>query len=431
MLAPARTPGDTSWFVHDRFGLFIHFGLYSLAARHEWVKYNEAIPDSVYQTYFAEFNPDLYDPHSWAVAARQAGMKYVVLTTKHHEGFCLWDSKLTDYKITNTPYGKDALHPYVDAFRAEGLKIGFYHSLIDWHHPNFPIDGQHPLRDDPNAIALNQSRDMNRYVEYLHGQVRELLTEFGKIDILWFDFSYPDFTYRGLPGKGRDQWQSEKLLKMVHELQPGIIVNNRLNLPKGNADFYTPEQYQPRAWVKVDGEPVVWEACQTFSGSWGYYRDEETWKSPEQLVQMLVNTVACGGNLIMNVGPTSRGTFDPRALSALNVYGDWLRVHGRSIYGCTQSDFTPPQDCRFTQNGKRLYLHIFNWPFKWVYLDGMAGKIEYAQLLHDGSQVMVKSALRDYNYEAVAQPIPLDTAVLELPVRRPDVVVPVVELVLK
>ncbi len=431
MMTPARTPGDTDWFMHDRFGLFIHFGLYSLAARHEWVKYNEAIPDSVYQTYFAEFNPDLYDPRSWAAAARQAGMKYVVLTTKHHEGFCLWDSKLTDYKITNTPYGKDALHPYVDAFRAEGLKVGFYHSLIDWHHPQFPIDGQHPLRDDPAAITLNQQRDMSKYVDYLHGQVRELLTDFGKIDILWFDFSYPDFTYRGLPGKGKDQWQSEKLLKMVRQLQPGIIVNNRLNLPKGNADFYTPEQYQPRAWVKVDGEPVVWEACQTFSGSWGYYRDEETWKSPQQLVQMLINTVSCGGNLIMNVGPTSRGTFDPRALSALNTYGDWLRVCGRSIYGCTQSDLTPPQDCRFTQNGNRLYLHIFNWPFKWIYLDGMAGKIEYAQLLHDGSQVMVKSALRDYNYEAVAQPISPDTAVLELPVRRPDVVVPVVELVLK
>jgi alpha-L-fucosidase len=431
MMTPARTPGDTDWFMHDRFGLFIHFGLYSLAARHEWVKYNEAIPDSVYQTYFAEFNPDLYDPRSWAAAARQAGMKYVVLTTKHHEGFCLWDSKLTDYKITNTPYGKDALHPYVEAFRAEGLKVGFYHSLIDWHHPQFPIDGQHPLRDDPNAIALNQRRDMSKYVDYLHGQVRELLTDFGKIDILWFDFSYPDFIYRGLPGKGKDQWQSEKLLKMVRQLQPGIIVNNRLNLPKGNADFYTPEQYQPRAWVKVDGEPVVWEACQTFSGSWGYYRDEETWKSPQQLVQMLINTVSCGGNLIMNVGPTSRGTFDPRALSALNAYGDWLRVCGRSIYGCTQSDLTPPQDCRFTQNGNRLYLHIFNWPFKWIYLDGMAGKIKYAQLLHDGSQVMVKSALRDYNYEAVAQPISPDTAVLELPVHRPDVVVPVVELVLK
>ncbi len=172
------------------------------------------------QSYFAEFNPDLYDPRSWAAAARQAGMKYVVLTTKHHEGFCLWDSKLTDYKITNTPYGKDALHPYVDAFRAEGLKVGFYHSLIDWHHPQFPIDGQHPLRDDPAAITLNQQRDMSKYVDYLHGQVRELLTDFGKIDILWFDFSYPDFTYRGLPGKGKDQWQSEKLPKMVRELHP-------------------------------------------------------------------------------------------------------------------------------------------------------------------------------------------------------------------
>jgi alpha-L-fucosidase len=431
MITPARTPGNTCWFVNDRFGLFIHFGLYSLAARHEWVKYNEAIPDSVYQNYFAEFNPDLYDPHSWAVAARQAGMKYVVLTTKHHEGFCLWDSKLTDYNITNTRYGKDALHPYVDAFRAEGLRIGFYHSLIDWHHPQFPIDGQHPLRDDPNAVAMNQQCDMNLYVEYLHGQVRELLTDFGKIDILWFDFSYPDFTYRGLPGKGREQWQSEKLLAIVRQLQPGIIVNNRLNLPKGNADFYTPEQYQPRAWVKVDGEPVVWEACQTFSGSWGYFRDEDTWKSPEQLIQMLINTVSCGGNLIMNVGPTSRGTFDPRAMSALSTYGDWLRLHGRSIYGCTQSDYTPPQDCRFTQNGKRLYLHIFNWPFKWIYLEGLAGKIEYAQLLHDGSQVAVKSALRDYNYEAVAQPISPDTAVLELPVHKPDVVVPVVEMILK
>ncbi|HEY3340652.1 MAG TPA: alpha-L-fucosidase, partial [Anaerolineae bacterium] len=157
----------------------------------------------------------------------------------------------------------------------------------------------------------------------------------------------------------------------------------------------------------------------------------DTWKSPQQLIQMLINTVSCGGNLIMNVGPTSRGTFDPRALSALSAYGDWLRLHGRSIYGCTQSDLIPPQDCRFTQNGKRLYLHIFNWPFKWIYLEGLAGKIEYAQFLHDGSQVLVKSALRDYNYEAVAQPVSPDTVVLELPVHRPDVVVPVVELILK
>lgn len=431
MQLPSPTPGDTRWFVHDRFGMFIHFGLYALAARHEWVKHKEAIPESVYQRYFDNFNPDLYDPKAWARTAREAGMKYVVLTTKHHEGFCLWDSKLTDYKITNTPYGKDALGPFVEALRAEGLKVGFYHSLIDWHHPDFPIDGQHPLRDHPNALELNKSRDLSKYVAYLHGQVRELLTGFGRIDILWFDFSYPDFVYRGMPGKGRREWQSDKLLDMVRELQPAIIVNNRLNLPKGNADFYTPEQYQPRSWVRVEGEPVTWEACQTFSGSWGYYRDEDTWKSPEQLVQMLVNTVACGGNLIMNVGPTSRGMFDQRALKALAVYADWMKVHSRSIYGCTRSEFTPPTDCRYTQAGNRLYLHLFNWPFRFVYLDGLADKIAYAQLLHDGSEVAVKSALRDYNYEAVAQFVSTDTAVLELPVRKPDVVVPVVEIMLK
>jgi alpha-L-fucosidase len=431
MLKPAPSPGNTEWFVHDRFGMFIHWGLYSLAARHEWVKHKEEIDNATYQKYFDEFNPDLYDPQAWAAAARDAGMKYVVLTTKHHEGFCLWDSALTDYKITNTPYGRDALRPFVDAFREAGLKIGFYHSLIDWHHPEFPIDHQHPMRNHPDALEINKTRDIRKYAAYLHGQVRELLTQFGKIDVLWFDFSYPDHSFRGMPGKGRNDWQSEKLLAMVHELQPGIVVNNRLNLPKGYCDFYTPEQYQPRAWVRVDGEPVLWETCQTFSGSWGYYRDEETWKSPQQLVQMLINAVACGGNLIMNVGPTSRGTFDRRALDALRAYGDWLSVHGRSIYGCTQSDFTPPPDCRFTQHGDRLYLHIFNWPYRFVYLDGMIDQIKYAQLLHDGSEVFVKRALRDYDYEAVQQYIPEDTAVLELPVRRPDVTVPVVEIILK
>ena len=431
MQTPAPTHGDMKWFTHDRFGMFIHWGLYSLAARHEWVKYNEAIPDDVYQHYFEQFNPDLYDPRQWAHAAREAGMKYVVLTTKHHEGFCLWDSKLTDYKITNTPYGKDALHAYVDAFRAEGLKIGFYHSIIDWHHPDFTIDGQHPLRDHPDALKMNQNRNMAKYIEYLHGQVYELLTEFGKIDVMWFDFSYPDLVHKGLTGKGRNEWQSDKLLAMIRQLQPGIVVNNRLNLPKGYCDFYTPEQYQPRSWVTVDNEPVFWEACQTFSGSWGYYRDEDTWKSPEQLIQMLINTVSCGGNLIMNVGPTARGAFDARAMKALSVYGEWLRLNGKSIYGCTMSDLQPPQDCRYTQSGNKLYLHLFNWPYRFVYLDGLAGKIAYAQMLHDGSQVSVKSALREYNYDAVAQYVASDTAVLEVPVHKPDVVVPVIQIILK
>ncbi len=423
MLKPAPTAGDTDWFTHDRFGLFIHWGLYALPARHEWIKHREEITDEAYQKYFDYFNPDLYDPTEWAKAARAAGMKYMVVTSKHHEGFCLWDSQLTDYKVTNTPYGQDLLGPMVEAFRAEGLKIGFYHSLIDWHHPDFPIDGIHPLRNHPDALEMNKDRDMSKYVEYLHGQTRELLTEFGPLDIIWFDFSYPGREYRGMSGKGRDDWQSEKLLKLVRELQPNIMVNNRLDLPPEMADVHTPEQYQPREWLRINGQPVVWETCQTFSGSWGYHRDESTWKSPEQLIKMLINTVATGGNLLMNVGPTARGVFDDRALAALDVYARWMKFHSRSIYGCTQSEFSAPSGCRYTQNEDRLYLHIFDWPFKHLYLDGLKDRVKYAQLLNDASEIR-------FTPPRLAADEAGDALVLELPVVKPDVVVPVVELFL-
>lgn len=424
MLTPTPTQGDTSWFVRDRFGMFIHWGTYAAAARHEWVKSREEISDADYQKYFDHFDPDLYDPVEWARAAKAAGMKYAVITSKHHEGFCLWDSKLTAYKATNTPARRDLLKAWVEAFRAAGLKIGFYYSVIDWHHPEFPIDIFHNMRNHPDAADMNKTRDVRKYAEYLHAQTRELLTQFGKIDIMWFDFSYPGRDYKGMPGKGREDWQSEKLLKMVRELQPHIIVDNRLDLPAELADIHTPEQFQPRGWVHVDGKPVVWETCQTFSGSWGYYRDEYTWKSPEQLIQMLVNSVSCGGNLLMNVGPTARGTFDQRALDALGVYRDWMRVHARSIYGCTQSEHVAPPDCRYTQNGKRLYLHVFNWPFRHLHLDGLRGKVEYAQLLHDASEI--KFASKNWDVETGGE-----TLTLELPVRKPDVVVPVIELFLK
>jgi len=371
----------------------------------------------------------LYDPHEWAAAAKAAGMKYVVLTAKHHEGFCLWDSQLTEYKATNTPYGKDLLRPYVDAFREAGLRVGFYYSLIDWHHPEFPIDIFHPLRDRPDAAELNQQRDMRKYATYMQGQVRELLINYGKIDVIWFDFSYPGRDYKGLPGKGHNDWQSEALLKLTRELQPGIIVDNRLDLPPEHVDIYTPEQFQPREWVHVDGKPVVWETCQTFSGSWGYHRDETSWKSPQQLIQMLINTVACGGNLLMNVGPTARGALDARAVSALRTYSEWMRLHARAIYGCTQSEFAAPTDCRFTQNGDRLYLHIFNWPFRHLHLDGFAGKVAYAQLLNDASEIKLLEPGKHDEW-SIAE-VAGNTLTLDLPVIKPDVVVPVIELFLK
>ncbi|MCG3181914.1 MAG: hypothetical protein BIFFINMI_04354 [Phycisphaerae bacterium] len=425
------TTGDSSWFVHDRFGLFIHWGLYALAARHEWVKHREEIPDERYDAYFRRFDPDLYDPAAWADAAAAAGMKYFVITTKHHEGFCLWDSALTDYKAPNTPAGRDLLRPAVEAFRARGLRVGFYHSLIDWHHPQYVLDVIHgPYRNSPDRDAMNRGRDQQRYADYLHGQVRELLTGFGRIDALWLDFSYPrpDGT-----GKGRADWRSEELYRLVRELQPGVMLNDRLDLPDG-WDFKTPEQVQPRGWLTVGGQRVVWEACQTFSGSWGYHRDEAEWKSVEQLVRMLIDTVSKGGNLLLNVGPTGRGEFDARALDRLAGMGGWMKRHSRSIYGCTQApaEFVTPQDCRLTWNPdtRRLYVHVFAWPFKHLHLPGLAGRVEYAQLLNDASEIRMRGP-EPWQMEKMGGSPDANLLTLTLPVAKPDVVVPVIELFVK
>ena len=415
--------------------MFIHFGLYSLPARHEWIKSFEKIPEEKYEMYFKHFNPDLYDPKDWARQAKAAGMKYVVLTTKHHEGFCLFDTKYTDYNVMNTPYGKDIVREYVDAFRAEGLHVGFYYSLIDWHHPEFTIDRCHPRRDDDNAEEMNKNRDMKKYAEYMRNQVTELLTNYGKIDILWFDFSYdadPKLDKSWMRGKGKDDWEAEKLIETARKLQPHIIIDNRTQLEQ---DLWTPEQYQPMSWVthKETGELVTWEACQTFSGSWGYHRDEMTWKSPEMLINMLINTVCIGGNLLMNVGPTSRGYLDYRAENALKVYADWMKYNSRSIYGCTMAEpeFKEPRGCRLTQSedGKRLYVHIIEYPFAFLEFDGLAGKIEYAQFLHDGSEILFTE--KGSNHFSEGRTKGEELVVFNLPTIKPNTTVPVIEIFLK
>ena len=213
------------WWTEARFGMFIHWGLYSLAARHEWVRSRERMDDEAYGRYFARFDPDLYDPRAWARAARETGMKYVVVTTKHHDGFCLWDSKLTDFKATRTPAGRDLIGPLVEALRGEGLRVGFYHSLLDWHHPEYTLDAFHPMRDDPDFAVRAANRDIGEYADYLHAQIEELLTGYGRIDSLFLDYSFP-----GPGGKGRKEWKSERLLETIRRLQPGILVNDRLDL---------------------------------------------------------------------------------------------------------------------------------------------------------------------------------------------------------
>jgi alpha-L-fucosidase len=413
------------WWTDDRFGMFIHWGLYSLPARHEWIKNYESISEEKYQKYFEQFNPDLFRPKEWAKKAKAAGMKYAVLTTKHHEGFVLFDSKYTDYKATNTQAKRDLVREFVDAFRAEGIKIGFYYSLIDWHHPDFTIDNLHPRRPAKNSDqatydALNKGRDMAKYRKYMYDQVTELLTKYGKIDVFWADFSYP-----GKLGKGYQDWGSEALFKQIRKLQPGIIIDNRLDLGQyaDAEDFETPEQVSAHELETYRGKS--WETCQTFSGSWGYHRDENTWKTNRKLLDLLITSVANGGNLLLNVGPTARGEFDKRANTALDSLALWMHANDKSIYNCTfaPADFKVPEGTKLTYNAakKKLYIHLFDYPKDGlITLPGYKSRLDYSQFLHDDSELLVDEAKSTG-----------DDIVLKLPKQKPDYNIPVIEISLK
>lgn len=422
---PAQKKKRMEWWTDARFGMFIHWGLYSQAARHEWVKHNEHMSNEQYQKYFDQFNPDHFDPAKWAREAKAAGMKYAVLTTKHHEGFCLFDSKYTDYKAPNTHAKRDLVREYVNAFRAAGLKVGFYYSLLDWHHPDYTMDDVHPLTQvdtsQANYDKLNKGRDMNKYRQYLKDQVRELMTNYGKIDVLWLDWSWDKGAKRGKRDK---DWDAVNLLKMVRQLQPGIIVNNRLGLEdySDGADFVTPEQVSTKELEPYKGK--VWETCQTFSGSWGYYRDENTWKTHRQLLDLLITSVSNGGNLILNVGPTARGEFDYRATSALDSLSYWMHANNKAIYNCTYApkDFKTPEGAKLTYDPqtKRLYVHLYNYPADGkLILPAYSGKVKYAQFLNDYSELKYVPAANGTDLE------------LTLPKNKPRYEIPVVELMLQ
>ncbi len=414
------------WFSHDRFGLFVHFGLYSTLARHEWVMTREETDPQEYARLAEFFDPDRFDAREIARLARRAGMRYAVLTAKHHEGFALFDSAVSDFTSTRT-FGRDLVAEFTEACRAEGLKVGLYYSLLDWHHPDFPIDYHHPLRNHPQAAELNRSRDMAAYRQFLHTHVRELLTSYGRIDYLFYDFTYPE-SVDGWPGKGPADWDAETLLALTRELQPGIVVNDRLGIP---GDLVTPEQYQPDAPMRRDGQEVAWEACQTLNGSWGYDRDNLQAKSPGLLVRMLVDTVAKNGNMLLNIGPDGRGGIAPRDRAALEAVGDWMALHEASVVGAGAAGRAAPDGTVLTRRGDRLYLHLLHWPFGHVHLADLAGRVGFARFLHDGSQVRTTEIDPDQQaWNTIPGGQPPGTLTLELPTVAPAVAVPVVELFL-
>lgn len=385
----------TQWFLQDRFGMFIHWGLYAIPARGEWVRSVERISVEDYQTYYDEFNPVRYDPKAWARAAKQAGMKYAVLTAKHHDGFCLFDSALTEYKSTNTQAGRDLVREFIEAFRAEGLKVGLYYSLIDWHHEDYPAYGDriHPMRDNENYTRNPETFD--RYLQYMHGQVRELLTNYGKLDVMWFDFSYDRM-------KG-ETWKATELMAMIRSLQPHIIVDNRLdasgeeggtiftkNPLSYSGDFASPEQIIPPQGVTDDEcNSLPWEACITLNNNWGYAAQDFQYKSSTTLIRKLIECVSKNGNLLLNVGPNALGEIPKESLDILAEIGDWVQKNGDSIYGCGQAYLPKPEWGRYTQKGNLLYAHLFEESVGPINLNGLAGKVKKARLLSDGSELFL------------------------------------------
>lgn len=380
----------TRLFLQNRYGMFIHWGLYSISARGEWMRGNEKMTYEQYKVYFDEFDASRYDPKAWARAAKAAGQKYAVLTTKHHDGFCLFDTKLTDFKATNTPAGRDLIREYVDAFREEGISVGLYYSIIDWNHDDYPGYGDriHPERDLESA--KDKPIDFDRYLEYMHGQVRELLTNYGKIDIMWFDFSYDKMT--------GEKWKATELIRMIRSIQPDIIIDNRLG---GNiraaepeeyaGDFFSPEQIiPPGGIVDANGVSIPWEACITLNDNWGYHSGDNAYKSPQQVIRTLVECVSKNGNLLLNVGPDGKGEMTRDSLDVLAEVGEWLRLNGDSIYGCGASELAKPEWGRYTQKGKKLYAHVFDRGVGPIYFAGLKGKIKKARLLKDGTELKVE-----------------------------------------
>jgi len=348
-----------AWWREAKFGTFVCLGLYSILGRHEWVMENEGIPLPEYEPLAQKFNPRPGAPREWAKLAKSAGMKYIVFLTKHHDGYCLFDSKLTNYCSTKTGPRRDLTAEYVEAMRAEGMRIGLYHSLMDWHHP------------DGARCAENEDA-RRRFVDYIHGQIREILTNYGKIDILWYDVPWP------LDAAG---WESEKMNAMVLQLQPDIIVNNRNRLP---GDFGTPEQRI------VPDEKSDWEACMTMNESWGYQAADDAWKTPKTSLRNLITCARDGGNFLYNLGPRADGSIPEESIRVLNKVGDWMSRNGQTIYGAERCKVRRSNYANFTRKGNTLYVHVYFWPGETVTIGGLQTKVKSARLLASGKSVNVK-----------------------------------------
>lgn len=351
----------TQWFEQARFGMFIHWGLYSLLGRGEWALNRERIPLDDYVKLADEFAAADYDPHAWAALARDAGMKYVVLTTKHHEGFCLWDSKICAFNATRSAARRDLLGEFVEAVRGAGLKVGLYYSLGDWFNPDWTRGWQ----GDEEAKS--------RFMDYTHALVRELMTGYGRIDVLWYD----------LPQCfSPAEWRSVELNAMARSLQPHILINNRAMTTE---DFATPEQH-----ISAAPPGRMWEACMTLNDNWGFVPSDRNFKSPRAVVLSLAGVASGAGNLLLNVGPDGRGAIPPESRDILKKVGRWLRTHGESIYASERHALSFYLFGPVTRRGSTVYLHLKNYFGPELIVGGLTNNVLSATLLSTGEPLQAE-----------------------------------------
>jgi alpha-L-fucosidase len=414
------------WFDEARFGLFIHWGLYSQAAGEwdgkpvdgagEWILNNRQIPVEEYAKLIPQFNPVKFDAKQWVRLAKNAGMKYIVITSKHHDGFGMYRSGLTDWCIKSTPFQRDPLKELAAACKDAGVRLCFYYSIMDWHHPDY-----RPARKW--VAASGDEADFDRYVDYMKGQLKELLAGYGPIGILWFD------------GEWEKSWTPERgedLCRYVRSLQPGIIVNNRVGKSRAGmagmdktgtqraGDYGTPEQEIP---ANGFGPGVEWESCMTMNQTWGYKKNDEQWKSTETLIRNLIDCASKGGNYLLNVGPTGEGLIPDASAQRLVEVGRWMKVNGKAIHDTTANPFSrqfPWGRCtaKMSRGGATLYFHVFQWPAN-------------GQLLIPGLRNKTASASLLANKKSLATESTGEGMIIHLPAQAPDPISSTVVLRLK